>query len=73
MEKTQAGDSRNMSRAFELCKNQLSDLITLTQTPLSAGDRQRVMCMITLGELYSATHNNHPSYGLLTYIQKLTG
>lgn len=32
----------------DILKNQLADLISLTQNPLSPSDRQRVMCMITL-------------------------
>lgn len=35
-------------RTFETSKSQLADLIALTRRPLSSGDRQRVMCMITI-------------------------
>ena len=48
----QNGDQRALQKYLELSKLQLADLITLTQTPLSREDRQRVMCMITLD-----THN----------------
>ena len=42
------GDQRSMDKLYDLTKTQLADLIALTQTTLSKGDRQRVMCMITL-------------------------
>lgn len=45
---TTTGDARALVKAFELSKSQLADLINLTQTTLSKGDRQRIMCMITL-------------------------
>ena len=43
-----AGDRRAMERYMEIVRVQLADLITLTQTGLGSGDRQRVMCMITM-------------------------
>ena len=42
------GDKLAVTNFLDLCKSQLADLITLTQTLLSKGDRQRIMCMITL-------------------------
>jgi dynein heavy chain len=48
MVKTSAGDAKSIFKCFDLIKSQLSDLINLTQAPLSKEDRQRVMCMITL-------------------------
>lgn len=42
------GDGRAMQKCYDLIKSQLADLINLTQTNLTKGDRQRVMCMITL-------------------------
>ena len=48
MSQTINGDPRSMMKCFDLLKAQLADLIGLTQTNLSKGDRQRVMCMITL-------------------------
>ncbi len=42
------GDARAVKKCYDLIKSQLADLINLTQTNLSKGDRQRVMCMITL-------------------------
>lgn len=42
------GDSRSLKKCYDLIKSQLADLIKVTQTSLSKGDRQRVMCMITL-------------------------
>ena len=46
---TSKGDSgKAMSKCMDVTKNQLAELIKLTQTNLSRGDRQRVMCMITL-------------------------
>jgi dynein heavy chain len=42
------GDANAIMKYYENMKNMLSDLITLTQTSLDKGDRQRVMCMITL-------------------------
>ena len=46
------GDPRALEKYFDLTKLQLADLIALTQMALSKGDRQRIMCMITLD-----THN----------------
>lgn len=37
-----------VAKYLEVVKSQLADLITLTQTPLTSADRQRIMCMITL-------------------------
>eukprot|EP01033_Poteriospumella_lacustris_P003465 gene3469-2562_t len=48
MAHTTGGDGRAMQKCYDLIKSQLADLINLTQTNLSKGDRQRVMCMITL-------------------------
>lgn len=45
---TSAGDVRAMTKCYDLIKSQLADLINMTQSNLSKGDRQRVMCMITL-------------------------
>lgn len=42
------GDGRAMQKCYDLIKSQLADLINMTQSNLSKGDRQRVMCMITL-------------------------
>lgn len=54
------GDARAMLKSFELSKSQLSDLINLTRTTLTKGDRQRIMCMITLD-----AHNRDIIDGLL--------
>jgi dynein heavy chain len=48
MAHTSGGDGRAMQKCYDLVKSQLADLINLTQTNLTKGDRQRVMCMITL-------------------------
>jgi len=48
MTNVKGGDIRVLNKFYELCKNQLADLINLTQTNLTKADRQRVMCMITL-------------------------
>lgn len=48
MGQTIGGDPRAVSKCLDLIKSQLAELIHLTQTNLSKGDRQRVMCMITL-------------------------
>jgi dynein heavy chain, axonemal len=48
MSQSAAGDARSLIKCQDLVKAQLADLIGLTQTNLSKGDRQRVMCMITL-------------------------
>jgi dynein heavy chain len=42
------GDARALVKCFDICKAQLAELIQLTQTNLTKGDRQRVMCMVTL-------------------------
>lgn len=42
------GDKLSVSNYFDSCKQQLASLISLTQTMLTKGDRQRIMCMITL-------------------------
>ncbi len=42
------GDIKSIIKVYDSSKLQLAELIKLTQTPLSRGDRQRVMCMITL-------------------------
>jgi dynein heavy chain len=42
------GDKKSVMKCFDMIKTQLSELISLTQSALSKGDRQRVMCMITL-------------------------
>lgn len=44
----EAGDSKAMSHHHEAIIQQLKDLITLTRTKLSKGDRRRVMNMITM-------------------------
>ncbi|RYH29930.1 hypothetical protein EON65_06785 [archaeon] len=48
MAQCHVGDARALSKCFDLIKAQLAELINLTQTNLSKGDRQRIMCMITL-------------------------
>ena len=42
------GDMKGIEKCLMVTKNNLAELIKLTQTNLSRGDRQRVMCMITL-------------------------
>ena len=42
------GDLRALNKFYDLVKSQLADLIKLTQANISKGDRQRIMCMITL-------------------------
>eukprot|EP01038_Epipyxis_sp_PR26KG_P005447 gene5447-7540_t len=48
MAQSMANDPRSLIKCAELMRTQLSDLINLTQTPLTKEERQRVMCMITL-------------------------
>jgi dynein heavy chain, axonemal len=48
MSQCHVGDARALVKCYDVMKAQLAELITLTQTNLSKGDRQRVMCMITL-------------------------
>jgi dynein heavy chain len=42
------GDVKSIEKTHDTVKAQLSGLIKLTQNALSRGDRQRIMCMITL-------------------------
>ena len=42
------GDKKAPVKYYEQVKAQLAELIALTQASLSKGDRQRVMCMITM-------------------------
>jgi dynein heavy chain len=42
------GESNSMKEFLRLVSTQLADLIRLTQTSLTSGDRQRLMCLITL-------------------------
>ena len=42
------GDPKAIDKCYDSTKTQLADLIQMTQMSLSKGDRQRVMCMITL-------------------------
>ena len=48
MDVVAAGDAHGVEAFGERQIGQLQDLIKLTQTALSKGDRMRVMCMITL-------------------------
>lgn len=48
MAQCHAGDIRALTKCYDLVRAQLAELINNTQHNLSKGDRQRIMCMITL-------------------------